>query len=395
MSEGFFDTLVSAAKGDASIRYTYDDNGMRNSKTVNDVVTYYNYFTDEIYGSRLQWEIRDGERIDYEYEFSTERNAYVPIGFRYKENEYSYVYDDGIIIGVSQNGMQVVEYRYFNDSCEEILGLDEKGCFVDRTGEEDFIGNVNPFRYNADYLDIETGWYYHGRYYSAKGNRFIDGISPERAEELKTEYPTYEVMAKTYTVGVNWFDTNARTAPPANDTEIVARVICLESPKFYEDQLAVAWVIRNRINDTVSFDGINSAVEAVKQKEQFSTYNSTEYYSFQGSAYGDCWTTALYLAEKIDYNLLPSKPTGYKNQLYFYSVNSFLKYDGINGDRFVKYDGEKISVEYWDCTLLPVGDITPQNVSAIDFSQYRYQCDEQEYTGEKAGYNIFCTKKFY
>lgn len=397
-SEGFFDTLVSAQQGDVSIQYTYDEKGMRNSKTVNGVTTYYDYLTDELYGSRLLSETTGNDTIRYEYEFSTEKYAYVPTGFSCSGTEYAYVYDDsGVITGVAENGVQIVKYQYFNDICEQTLGLDENGCWADRTAEEGFIGNVNPFRYMGYYLDEETGWYYLNRYYSAGGNRFVDGVSPARAEELKLYYPEYEVNTKTYTSGVNVFSAMGRSTA-LSESETVARVILLESQIYKDDQKCVAAVIRGRMqSDDYGFAGVTTAYQVVSQEmegePQFSTFRKIEEdFPSQIQAHPQTWAYAQYLASLlVNAYSLPATPSGYSGQLFFSSVKRFLDTEPVGTTNTFRIG----NCVYSNCWMMEVGAITYDMFADKEniFGDY-IGSEEPAEVGSKFGYNVFCHKQF-
>lgn len=152
-----FDTLLKSVNGKYDISYEYDENGNRAAKTVNGDTTYFVY--DENYF--LLKETAPDYVIEYNYGY-TETFDYILTGFTY-----------------------VARYQYYYDICEAVLCRDEAGNWSDRSNDPDFIGNINRIRMKQSYCDSETGWYYCGRYYSPKLIRFIDGISEERAEEIK------------------------------------------------------------------------------------------------------------------------------------------------------------------------------------------------------------------
>ncbi len=306
VSCSFFDTLLSAEKEDTYIQYTYNEDGTRASKQVNDTITYYEYDENE----NLISETTQDVRIEYTYSFSEEGYSYYMSGFVYDGIEYEYVYENGIITGINCNDEQIARYEYFNDIYEVALGLDENNNWVDKTDCEDFIGNINPIRFTGCYYDKETGWYYSGRYYSAGSRRFVDGVSPSRAEELKLEYPEYEVATKTYTYGINITNSFGR-ATTITEGEAIARVIYLESSVYTEDQICVAWVIKNRMN---SSDFPSTAYEVISQVEddeaQFTAFVDPKYTNFSSeTCNAELWAHANYLTYCLLSGSMPQKPS--------------------------------------------------------------------------------------
>ncbi len=235
----FFDRLVRAYNGETDISYGYDGEGNRISKTVNGSTTYFSYDGDGF----LTGESRGNGAISYSYGYNGDFD-FVLTGFTYNDAEYEYGYEDGKITEILQDGEVIARYCYYYDLCVSVLGKNEDGSFADKSGDMDFIGNVNRIRLKKSYCDAETGWYYCGRYYSPESVRFVDGVSEERAFELEEEYgfPAYEVEAKIYTNGVNLRPGKGREAALSQE-ETVRRVIMLESPENELDQNCVGWAI--------------------------------------------------------------------------------------------------------------------------------------------------------
>lgn len=81
------------------------------------------------------------------------------------------------IISLLDSNMNIVmNYQY--DTWWNILSITD-GNGVDKSGDSNFIGNINPFRYRGYYYDQETNLYYlNSRYYNPEMGRFInaDGI---------------------------------------------------------------------------------------------------------------------------------------------------------------------------------------------------------------------------
>ena len=154
--------LTSATSTDNSISYTYNYDGIRTSKTINGITTY--YVVDENNNVVKQYELVNDVETNV-IEFVYESNG-SPIYFTYNNATYYYEKNlQGDIVGIlDANGNTVVEYTY--DIWGKLLGI---------TGElADTVGVTNPLRYRGYYYDTETGLYYlQSRYYSPDLMRFI------------------------------------------------------------------------------------------------------------------------------------------------------------------------------------------------------------------------------
>lgn len=140
------------------INYTYDENGMRVSKTVNGKTTKYYYD-----GTLLMMQEIGGNQINFMYD----RNDEV-VGFYYCGQTYSYVKNlQGDITGIiSDEGFLAARYVY--DDWGNCISV-ESGYSVND------IANLNPFRYRGYYYDSDTELYYlQSRYYDPKVGRFIN-----------------------------------------------------------------------------------------------------------------------------------------------------------------------------------------------------------------------------
>lgn len=158
--------LAQITDGDNTYSYTYDENGIRTSKTVNDVTTYYNT-RDGVILSQT-----DGTNTMY---FQYNING-VPLGFIWNDTQYLYMTNQmGDVISITDSeGNELVQYEY-----------DEWGTLgsittTNNTDEENILANINPLRYRGYYYDNETGYYYlQSRYYDTSICRFIN------ADEIK------------------------------------------------------------------------------------------------------------------------------------------------------------------------------------------------------------------
>ena len=147
--------------GSAIASYTYNADGLRNTKTVNGITTEYYWQNGTLYGQKT-----GDESIFYLY--NENGSAF---GFIYKNlTEQSYYYYEfnlqGDIIGIiDSTGTRVVEYTY--GAWGDILSI--TGTLADT------IGQKNPLRYRGYYYDAETGFYYlSSRYYDPEIGRFIN-----------------------------------------------------------------------------------------------------------------------------------------------------------------------------------------------------------------------------
>ena len=156
--------LTSISNGTNTYSYTYDDSGIRSSKTINGVTT--NYITQD--GTILA-EYRDGHKIVFAYD---EDNSL--IGFNYNDAYYAYNKNiQGDIIGIiDATGAQIATYTY--DAWGNITSITD-GNAVDISSNQSHIANINPMRYRGYYLDSETNYYYlQSRYYNPELCRFIN-----------------------------------------------------------------------------------------------------------------------------------------------------------------------------------------------------------------------------
>ena len=73
-----------------------------------------------------------------------------------------------------------------------------------------FIGNINMIRLHSLYLDIETGWYYNGKYYYDPANKIYLGATVD-FESIST----YEKFLKYYSKSLpslNYYDLGQRVS---------------------------------------------------------------------------------------------------------------------------------------------------------------------------------------
>ncbi len=136
--------------------YTYNEDGIRTSKTVNNVIT--TYYLD---GTNIIEQSDGTNTLHFYYDSNDEI-----IGFAYNEADYFYVKNamSDIIGIVDDSGNLIVSYAY--DAWGKVLSV---------TGSNVELGNINPFRYRSYYYDSDIEMYYlQSRYYDPEVCRFIN-----------------------------------------------------------------------------------------------------------------------------------------------------------------------------------------------------------------------------
>lgn len=167
--------LESIVDGNNKYSYTYDENGIRTSKTVNGKTTYYNT-KDGVILSQT-----DGtDTLYFQYD-----NTGSPLGFIWNGTQYLYLTNQmGDVISITDaQGVELVQYEY------DAWGK----CVSTVTTHDDDIeiklANINPIRYRGYYLDSETGYYYlQSRYYDHDICRFINADAPKYVQFQKDDY---------------------------------------------------------------------------------------------------------------------------------------------------------------------------------------------------------------
>ena len=154
--------LKKITDGENTYSYTYDESGIRTSKTVNGVTTYYNT-KDGVIQSQT-----DGTDTWY---FQYDANG-TPLGFIRNGVQYFYFTNQmGDVLSIADaGGDELVEYEY--DEWGNTIGI----IPTDSNSQEQLaLANANPLRYRGYYLDSETGYYYlQSRYYDPSICRFIN-----------------------------------------------------------------------------------------------------------------------------------------------------------------------------------------------------------------------------
>ena len=141
--------------------YTYDESGIRSSKTVNGVTTYFTTKNGVILSQT------DGTNTMY-FQYDNSGN---PTGFLYNGTQYFYLTNQmGDVIGITDNaGTLIATYTY--GAWGEVLAVTPATA---GNATQLSIANANPLRYRGYYLDQESGYYYNlSRYYDSNDLRFI------------------------------------------------------------------------------------------------------------------------------------------------------------------------------------------------------------------------------
>ncbi len=154
--------LKSITEGENTYSYTYDEDGIRTSKTVNGLTTHYN--TE---GGTLLSQSNGVDHLIFEYDTSGS-----PTGFNYNGVHFFYLTNQmGDVIGITDaSGNPIAYYHY--DEWGSLLSIEtaEEGNILQLN-----IAEINPIRYRGYYYDMETEYYYlQSRYYDTGIGRFIN-----------------------------------------------------------------------------------------------------------------------------------------------------------------------------------------------------------------------------
>ena len=148
--------LTSASNGTNSLTFEYNEDGLRQKKTVNNIDTNYFYNGSVLIGM---------QRGTSTFLFSYDASGSV-VSVNWNGDEYFYLRNaqGDIVKIIDASGNTVVEYTY-----------DTWGKKVNVTGSlAGTLGTLQPFRYRGYVYDWETGFYYlQSRYYDPAVGRFI------------------------------------------------------------------------------------------------------------------------------------------------------------------------------------------------------------------------------
>ena len=155
-------SAITTSTGSIVASYTYDVDGLRQTKTVGGVEHRYVW-----QGNKLVSEYWDGKELEFFYDESG-----MPYAFSYKSSSsatpvfYYYVTNlQGDVVKIlTASGTEVANYSY-----------NAWGKLLSSSGT---MASVNPIRYRGYYFDAESGFYYlQSRYYDPSICRFINADS--------------------------------------------------------------------------------------------------------------------------------------------------------------------------------------------------------------------------
>ena len=167
--------LQGITKDGLNASYTYDENGLRISKTVNGITTKIFRTNGQMVGMNMS----DGK--DMTFMLDGDGKVY---GVHYDHysfdqlcsSTYYFAFNaQGDVIGIYDfDGRMIATYDYdeWGNCTVHALSTDRNGHEV---GSPDHIAYVNPFRYRGYFYDAETGFYYlNSRYYDPGTGRFVN-----------------------------------------------------------------------------------------------------------------------------------------------------------------------------------------------------------------------------
>ena len=146
------------------VSYTYNGDGIRTGKTVNNIHT--EYYQDS--AGTILAENKGGTMVRYLFDESGTRiGLYV--------NGAAYMYDSNVqgdVVAIRNSAGTVVAKYTYDEWGNPISVTDASGNTITSSTH---IANLNSFRYRGYYYDAETGFYYlQSRYYDLVVGRFIN-----------------------------------------------------------------------------------------------------------------------------------------------------------------------------------------------------------------------------
>lgn len=339
---------IKSLKDNTILKFTYDENCNRLTKTYGKDTTYYTY--DE--NNNLVEE--KSNKADIKFTINDENTT---VGFEYEGNKYTYVFNpsnDSINEIKDEHGETVVKYKYDEKNNAIVLGKDAKGQWIDKSNDDSFIGNINPYRFAGFYFDKETGYYYYGGcYYNAETqNYYLENKISRNIYSIDTE----SLVSKEYSLesasrqSISKSDIdkqaqslikNKKVGNPVNNTsstwysqlstiDILARLIYAENTSNLTDQKAISWVLVNRYNANKSYLGGKNLRDIATKKGQFSTINGAVKNARCPNTSSKGWSNAVWLAcainktqNRTNYAKLTPKPKGIDKQCSFWGISYF------------------------------------------------------------------------
>lgn len=234
----------------------------------------------------------------WSYEYEMQEYGYEQlVGAYYLGDYFLYLYNEnGVIEGMSDvEGNQIVKYIYDdNGIVSEVLSL-ENGVWI-ANDNDDFIGNKNKMLSAGFFFDENTNCYYvNERYYNPVLNRYMDGnddinlfgnenpfyviedegisvLSAEDSDAAASEWANLCLASSSF--GTPILNHSSSWYSGLSDVELLARAIYAEGGTAYTDEdSAVAWVIRNRVENA---NYPSTAAGVVKAAGQFSSITGSK-----------------------------------------------------------------------------------------------------------------------
>lgn len=182
------------------LSYTYDEKGIRTSKTYQGLTTYFTSIDGRI---TSQYEIDENGNISNEIIFIYNSDNQL-IAFTYNSEIYYYLKNhmNDVIAVLDSEGNIIVDYVY------DAWGMPYSSNFY---GDEDAvkIDEINPILYRSYYYDAELCAYYlQSRYYMPTFHRFLNSDIPEMVRQKKNEYAGTNLFAYCQNNPIGYIDYN-------------------------------------------------------------------------------------------------------------------------------------------------------------------------------------------
>ncbi|MBK3496834.1 RHS repeat-associated core domain-containing protein [Viridibacillus sp. YIM B01967] len=153
-------TTIQTLKGEKVASYTYDENGLRLTKTVGNTTHEYLYNDEVLYMEVVK---QNGKVTSTRY---YEWDGYAPLGMIVQENGIKKAYQF-----ITNHRGDILSIRDENDNEVGSYSYDAYGNILSMEGD---IAKVNPIRYAGYYYDEETANYYlQARYYNPRNGAFL------------------------------------------------------------------------------------------------------------------------------------------------------------------------------------------------------------------------------
>lgn len=349
--------IEQIVNGNVKVSFSYDENKYRTKKVFSEKVIHYSYENNLL--------VSETGEHNIQYFYSNVSNDFLCTGIVIDGEIYILVYDEiGNVEYICNEDTSIVcKYEYVNTLPQVYKNVD--GELVLNT-ENNFIGNINPIRYQGWYYDRESKHYYMGKgiYYDAENNLYVNNpytIKNTRASEpaiIRTIAAAYSHYMSFPTYGATGFANNSVTEAQWNtgkrwydgldQTELMARCIFAENDgkkevagnNGYYDRVAETVVIMNRVNnhnENPNNTEPTSPYIEVTKAAQFSTINPGNYDAYlEDTALArkvkdktnTAWQEATLLACTLTYTtslsdlvLIRTIPTYINTQRYFLGLN--------------------------------------------------------------------------